>query len=689
MATPGRASFAGFGGASASPSTKSPSFRDIARRIMAPEKVKAFNEVKQALVYATAMLMVVFILITIYAVNVVVVPYIKTLLLALLFGSFLHPMKRSLAESFRKTLEDIHDEMPILGGLLLPISLIDRLMQWVRRTTMNYAYTIVTSDVRSVMIVCIAAIPLAIIGGDPVINFIACLNLIVMSTDMKKSDFSDAYLHFLIRSFCMAQFCWLHPQIIYLLLIFASIWLTLSWLLSKAKARIVSYITERREAVPFHETLAQMYTSALGYYKVFIESLDDYVDTISSACVIGIVAIIVILTTIYLSLQIYVESVHLIQKASTTANELQQSNPELQSWLPDWLNVIHFLFDTAVNNIYQHGREWIKKSTKQFLINADMQNINSSQTAVIENQMIEFWDRAYELWQKNVTNSASMSYGPQDRPSSYDWDRLLVAMQSLNFTLCAQIFKENWDTLISVTSSITKVLKDNLSLAVNILTVILSLLVLWANVLINFILDLFIFTTALFYLLCASTEEYKPIELLKSFMLRTKPTLLALETDSSTALHRDEFINMVDESINAVFTASLKMMMFHGLSTWLLHMLFQLQVVYVPSVLSALFAVVPFVSPYWASVPACLDLWLSGHISQAVIMFLLATVPSSFVTTAFYSEIKGAGHPYLTGLAIAAGIVVFGIEGALFGPMLLVSIRLLPLVLIYFIDICK
>lgn len=186
--------------------------------------------------------------------------------------------------------------------------------------------------------------------------------------------------------------------------------------------------------------------------------------------------------------------------------------------------------------------------------------------------------------------------------------------------------------------------------------------------------------------MCASEEQYKPIELIKNLMPRAEPTPLMRARGHK---NRTEFINSVDQSINAVFTASLKMMTFHGLSTWLLHRLFELKVVYIPSVISALFGAVPFISPYWASVPACFDLWLAGHVSQAGLMLLLATIPSSFVTTAFYSEIKGAGHPYLTGLAIANGVFVFGIEGALFGPMLLVSIRLLSLVVVYFLDLYK
>lgn len=719
MATPGRASFAGIANQAA---RQSPSFRDIARLIVPTNREKAF---KQAMTNAVALLIVVFILVTLYAVNVVLTPFLRPLLLALLFGSFLHPMKRSLAVFFKKILQEIReDEAPLLAGLLLPLYLVDRAVKHLGELFRNYLFeisnfgrTLLQGDFKSAAAVCLASASLIIIGGDSLMNFVMCFNLIIFVTELTKTDasFSDAYLNFLIRSFAAAQFCWLHTQILYLFLPVAIIWTCASWLLSKLKqkfydlhysdALIDNQVSdgstndddddEEEEldnpntihvtnSQPVENETSQINNSIINIQEYIIDSLEGYIDTISSACVISIVAFIVIFTTLYLSFQIYTESVYLLEKVSISANAILNNNPDLKSLLPDGLTTVQSIFDGAVKNTYEHGREWIRKSTRQLLNNAAMDEFNTTQSALIEKQMVEFWDRAYVLWLNRTSNLDSDLKVAHHKP--YDWDRLFDALQSLNFSLCSQIFKQNWDTLISVMDSVMKVLKGNLSLVVGMFTATVSLVIFGGNVLMNFIIDLIIFTTALFYLLCASDEQYKPIELIKSIMPNSDPSPLRRVRGNHP---RSEFLNSVDESINAVFTASLKMMAFHGLSTWLLHRLFELEVVYMPSVISALFGAVPFISPYWASVPACFDLWLSGQVSQAVLMLLLATIPSSFVTTAFYSEIKGAGHPYLTGLAIAGGVFVFGIEGALFGPMLLVSIRLLSLIVVFFMDIYK
>jgi len=687
-------------------------------------------ELERALV--AALLIVAFILITLYAVIIVFTPYLRTLLLALLFGSFLHPMKRSLAQFFKRILNEIRqDPVPILAGLAMPFSIIDKFVERLRLDfchyiceILNFMKTIIERDWRSSLAVCLAATSLAVVGSNTVMNYVMSVNLVIFVVDIMKTgaSFSDAYLNFLIRSFCFAQICWLHPHIIYLLIMIVTLWILLSHGASLFKNKLyqslglneasslenfggdttsdldltrtpdrhrVETSTTPEQATSLNGYARQSYNFLKRVYDMYIMQIEDYVDTISSACVIALVGTVVLLTTIYLSFQIYSESVYLIERVGIMANNLHQNNPELKAWLPAWLDVLHGILDGAVKNAYQHGREWIRNSTRQLLHNAAVDNeFNSTQSSMIEKQVVEFWDRAYALWLKNRQNATSgfQSGNTMKEHNPYDWDRFFDAFQSLDFALSTKVLKQNLDTLISVMDSLMIVVKGNLSVFLGIITATLSVVIGGGNVIMNFILNLIIFTTALFYLLCASQQQYKPIELVKNIMPANEPSIILR---AKGLKNRNEFIHSVDESINGVFTASLKMMTFHGLSTWLLHRLFELEVVYIPAVISAVFGAIPFVSPYWASVPACLDLYLDGQVLQSILMLLLATVPSSFVTTAFYSEIKGAGHPYLTGLAIAGGVLVFGIDGTLFGPMLLVTIRLLSLIVVYLMDTYK
>ena len=60
------------------------------------------------------------------------------------------------------------------------------------------------------------------------------------------------------------------------------------------------------------------------------------------------------------------------------------------------------------------------------------------------------------------------------------------------------------------------------------------------------------------------------------------------------------------------------------------------------TVLAAMFAAVPFVGPYWAGLPAAVELWLGhGQGLRALLLIIAHMIPSYFVDTAIYSEIKG------------------------------------------------
>lgn len=146
----------------------------------------------------------------------------------------------------------------------------------------------------------------------------------------------------------------------------------------------------------------------------------------------------------------------------------------------------------------------------------------------------------------------------------------------------------------------------------------------------------------------------------------------------------------VEEVVNSIFAATIKISAFYGIYTWLVHSLFNIQIACIPSgkfrairwllfdrffflpVIAAILAAVPVLNAYWASLPGCIYLYYfdpSLPVLKAISMFVIAITPSFIVDSSIYSDIKRAGHPYLTGLAITCGVVYYGVEGALFGPL--------------------
>jgi hypothetical protein len=77
-------------------------------------------------------------------------------------------------------------------------------------------------------------------------------------------------------------------------------------------------------------------------------------------------------------------------------------------------------------------------------------------------------------------------------------------------------------------------------------------------------------------LLSASGEYYKPVELVN----RIFPSE---ETQDKSSSSSSKFGRAVEEAINGVFAASLKISAFYGLYTWLIHTLFDVNIIYIPS----------------------------------------------------------------------------------------------------------
>lgn len=116
--------------------------------------------------------------------------------------------------------------------------------------------------------------------------------------------------------------------------------------------------------------------------------------------------------------------------------------------------------------------------------------------------------------------------------------------------------------------------------------------------------------------------------------------------------------NAIEESIKSVFLASFKMASFYGLFTYSVYILFGSSIAVIPAIAAGCFAVLPILATYWTALPGALELWLiNDEPFKAGLFFMVLIIPSYFVDTAIYSEIKG-GHPYLTGLAFAGKTLI-------------------------------
>ncbi|PIC38514.1 hypothetical protein B9Z55_010507 [Caenorhabditis nigoni] len=416
----------------------------------------------------------------------------------------------------------------------------------------------------------------------------------------------------------------------------------------------VMKVVEITVAGPLRQFVKMLFSSD----KYIVESLYDKMDVLSSVIVMALLAFSAIFAVFFVGFQLHGETVHLVRLTSNVVNSRPDWLAAAMDYTEDQLEENNIDIDDYVQQAYEQGRTWLASNVRS-LANAK----DTKRADMLEEQVKQVVDKLYHLWEDR-NNNMTVAVNQTSRGDIWQQLKGVTDLAALKDELTL-IVKENLDTLMGVAQSVGSILAVNVSIFSSLLVSFAGIILSFGMELLNTFIELIVFLTMVYYLLSASRTRWLPLQWASDLSAVTASD----ETMSTPAQHH--ITAAIEHAIFGVFILSAKMSVFYGLYTYFVHSLFDLNIVFVPSMAATLFAAIPIMPPYIVAIFGIVELWLVRGEGAAALVFTLASfAPVMFADATFYKEVKGS-HPYVTGLAIIGGMYWLGLQGAIIGPIIL------------------